>query len=92
MPPLEDADMNGRGEDLEAVLRKGAEDFSSPCPYTPDVMASCNMLANVHMLTSAAHKSLTIVTFDSLTSHHAPLGTKRLHRSKETFPVYEQIK
>lgn len=61
MPALEKADIDENEEDPETVLEKVTEDFSPPGFYAPDIIASCNMLANVNMLISAVCRRLCIL-------------------------------
>lgn len=60
MPGLEEVDVKEvkHEEDLEAVLEKAAEYFSSPDSYTLKVVDSCTMLLNLDMLASVRKNPL----------------------------------
>lgn len=69
--------LRGIKKDREAVLEEAAGNFSLQTFHIPDVMASCNMLPNVDILTSVC-KSLDIVALHSPPSCCVPLVLRDL--------------
>lgn len=83
--------MKNFDEDPGAVFKEALEDFSPPTFNKSDVMASRNMLANENILTSAMCKRSGIFTLNSPPSCHAPLGTMRPAKFKNTFSIHKKI-